>query len=294
MTAHQQRAAADYLAEEYGISQRRASRVLSRHRSTLRYAARPRSDEAKLIRELTKLARRHRRLGYKRIHAMLVRAGWKVNVKRVRRLWNELGLRLKSTRKTQRKSRSPGSSANSCVNRPARFRNDVWTYDFVHDRLSDGRSLKWLTLVDEYTRECLTLRVSLRFGSEDVRRVLAQVMGRHGRPRRIRSDNGSEFIGEALRGWLGVKGSESLLVAPGSPWENGVIESFNSRFRDEFLNGEEFESVSEAQSRSRCWRRLYNRIRPHSALGYRTPSEFRAECDRGRHGQPPKRRTRTK
>jgi putative transposase len=132
------------------------------------------------------------------------------------------------------------------------------------------------------------LAVSRSLKGKDVRRVLARVIGRHGAPRQIRSDNGSEFICEALLGWMTKKGVEPLLVRPGSPWENGVIESFNSRFRDEFLNGEEFESVAEAREKSAMWRREYNRVRPHSSLGYQTPSEFRAECDWGMHGQPPK------
>jgi transposase InsO family protein len=234
------------------------------------------------------LARRHRRFGYKRIHAMLKREGWKVNRKRVRRLWNKLGLRLRKPKKVRRKLGPRGSSVNSCTVRPAKFRNDVWTCDFILDRTVDGRPLRWLTLVDEYTRECLALAVSGSLTGEDVRRVLARVMGREGCPSSIRSDNGSEFICKALQGWMPKKGVAPLLVAPGSPWENGMIESFNSRFRDEFLNGEEFESVTDAKAKSAMWRREYNRIRPHSSLDYQTPSEFRAECDRGLHGQPPK------
>jgi putative transposase len=289
VTPTQQRAAADYLIETFDVSERHAGRLLGCHRSTLRYEPQPRSDEPKLIRAILKLARRHRRFGYKRIHAILVnQKGWEVNIKRVHRLWQSLGLRLRKARKSQRKSRAKGTSANSCVNQPAKYRNDVWTYDFVQDWLVDGSSLKWLTRVDEYTRECLTIRVSSRMQGADVRRVLAHVIGQHGAPRRIRSDNGSEFICEALQGWLPSRGTESLLVAPGSPWEN---ESFNSRLRDEFLNGEEFESVADAKAKASWWRREYNRVRPHSSLGYRTPHEFRAECERGRHGQPPQAKT---
>jgi putative transposase len=289
VTARQQRAAADFLADEYGISQRRASRVLDRPRSTMRYEPKQRSGEQAFIRDIRRLARRHRRFGYRRIHALLVREGWSVNIKRVRRLWNALGLRLRKPRTKPKKiGKRAGTSANSCTNQPAGFKNDVWTYDFVADRTVDGRPLKWLTLVDEYTRESLTLYVSGRVVGSDVRRVLAQVIGRHGAPRRLRSDNGSEFVCEALQSWLPKAGTQSLLVAPGSPWENGVIESFNSRFRDEFLNGVEFESVDDAKAKATSWRREYNRIRPHSALDYQTPHEFRAECDRGLHGQPPK------
>lgn len=289
MTPNQVRAAADYLTEQYGVSQRRASKLLDRPRSTLRYQPQQPEQEKVLIKQIRRLARRHRRYGYKRIHALLVRDGWSINVKRVRRLWNELGLRLRKPRtKPKKGGKTAGTSANSCSNQPAKFKNDVWTYDFVADRLVDGSPLKWLTLVDEYTRESLTLHVSGTVVGEDVRRVLAQVIGRRGAPQRLRSDNGSEFVCEALQSWLPTAGTASIRVAPGSPWENGVIESFNSRFRDEFLNGEEFESVADAKARASNWRREYNRIRPHSALAYKTPQAFSDECDLGLHGQPPK------
>jgi transposase InsO family protein len=174
------------------------------------------------------------------------------------------------------------------VNRPARFKNDVWTYDFIADRTADGGSLKWLTLVDEYTRECLALHVDRAVTGEDVRAVLARVVGQRGAPAQLRSDNGSEFICEALRDWLPARGSEPIPVAAGSPWENGYIESFHSRLRDEFLERAVFESVPDARAQGRWFRRAYNRVRPHSSLGYKTPKQFSDECDRGRHGQPPK------
>ena len=289
MTARQQRTAADYLCETYKVSQRRASQVLGRARSTLRYRARDRSPEAPLVRAIRKLARKHPRWGYRRIHALLERGGWTVNLKRVHRLWVELGLQRRVRRKKARKlGAKPGTSANSCVNQPARFKNDVWTYDFVADRTADGGRLKWLTLVDEYTRECLKLYVDRALSGADVRRVLARVVGRRGAPRRIRSDNGSEFICEALRQWLPQQGTEPIPVAPGSPWENGYSESFNGRFRDEFLETEEFEDVPDSREKGEWFRREYNHVRPHSSLGYKTPKEFSDECDRGMHGQPPK------
>ena len=279
MTASQQRAAADYLCAAYGISQRRASRVLGRARSTLRYRRRPRSGEAVLVRAIRRLAKRHARYGYKRIHARLLRQGWQVNLKRTRRLWNALGLRRPFRRKKPRKlGPKPGSSANSCVNQPARFRNDVWTYDFIADRTISGGTLKWLSLVDEYTRECLALQVAGTLTGADVRRVLARVIGRRGAPTRLRSDNGSEFIGAALAEWLPQAGTKAIPVAPASPWENGFIESFHSRLRDEFLNQEEFESVADARSKAAWWRREYNQVRPHSGIGYRTPKEFSDQC----------------
>jgi putative transposase len=290
VTATQQRAAADYLRETYAVSQRRAGAVLGRARSTLRYRPRRRPDEDALVRAIRRLARRHPRYGYRRIHARLVKQGWTVNLKRVRRLWNELGLRRPVRRRKPRKlGPKPGSSANSCVNQPARFKNDVWTYDFIADRTIDGGTLKWLTLVDEYTRECLALHVDRALTGADVRRVLARVIGRRGAPTRIRSDNGSEFICEALRRWLPQRGAEAIPVAAGSPWENGYIESFHSRFRDEFLEVEVFESVADAREKGRWFRREYNRVRPHSSLGYRTPHEFSAACDPGSKVKDPKR-----
>jgi transposase InsO family protein len=286
VTATQQRAAADYLGKAYQVSQRRASRVLGRARSTLRYRRRQRSGENALIGALRKLAKRHPRWGYKRIRARLVHQGWRVNHKRVRRLWNELGLRRPPRRKKPRKlGPKPGSSANSCVRQPARFKNDVWTYDFLADRTVDGGALKWLTLVDEYTRECLTLHVARSVTGADVRRVLARVIGRRGAPTRIRSDNGSEFICAALVGWLPAVGTKPIPVEPGHPWENGFIESFNSRFRDEFVEREEFESEADARAKARWYRREFNIIRPHSALRYQTPKKFSDDCDRGLHGQ---------
>jgi putative transposase len=262
--------------------------VLGRSRSTLRYRRRQRADEPALIRELRRLAGRHPRWGYKRMYVQLVKKGWRVNRKRVRRLWIQMGFRRPAPRKKPRKSGlKPGSGTNSCVQQPSRFKNDIWTYDFVADRTMAGGSLKWLTLVDEYTRECLALHVAGSVTGADVRRALARVIGRRGAPTRIRSDNGSEFICKVLTGWLPSKGTEPIPVAPGKPWQNGFIESFNSRLRDEFLERVEFESVPDARSQAQWFRREYNTIRPHSGLNYQTPKEFSDECDRGLHGQPP-------
>jgi transposase InsO family protein len=262
--------------------------VLSRSRSTLRYRPRDRSAEQPLVKEIRRLARKHPRWGYRRVHAVLDRAGWDINLKRVHRLWRELGLKRPVRRRKARKlGPKPGSSANSCANAPARFKDDVWTYDFVADRTSDGRTLKWLTLVDEYTRECLALHVDRSVSGADVRRVLGRVVGRRGAPARLRSDNGSEFICEALLSWLPGKGAEATPVAPASPWENGFCESFNSRFRDEFLEVQEFESVPDARQKAAWFRREYNTVRPHSSLSYKTPKQFSDECDRKLHGQRP-------
>ena len=212
---------------------------------------------------------------------MLVRRGWTVNIKRVRRLWIEPGLeRPARLRRPRKLGPIPGASANSCTERPARSKNDVWTCVFIHDRTSDGRPLKWLTLVDKYTRECLVLHAAGSMRGADVRRIVARVIGRRGAPNRIRSDDGSEFICEALTGWLEGAGTEPIPVAAGKPWKNGYIESFHSRLRDEFLVREEFESVADARAKGTWFRREYNTVRPHSSLGYATPREFGAACDR--------------
>ena len=280
MSPDQQRAAAGFLKEKFAVSERRVSRVLGRSRSTLRYRRRQRADEPPLVREIQRLARRHPRFGYRRIHAMLVRKGWSTNLKRVHRLWGELGLkrpvRLRKSRKTGPK---PGVGGNGCKAKPARFKNDVWTCDFIHDRTTEGRPLKWLSLVDEYTRECLVLHADARLGGADVRRILGRVVGRRGAPRMIRSDNGSEFVCKALADWLPSIGTEPIPVAPGSPWQNGFVESFHGRLRDEFLERHEFESVADARAKASWFRREYNRVRPHSSLGYATPSEYAAKCE---------------
>ena len=282
----QQRAAAGYLVERYGISQRRIGRVMGRSRSTLRYRPRPRDDEPALTREIKRLARRHPRYGYRRVHAMLVRRGWTVNRMRVRRLWNEMGLkRPLRLRKPRKLGPKPGASANSCVQQPARFKNDVWTCDFIHDRTADGRPLKWLPVVDEYTRECLVLHAEGALTGADVRRSMARVIGRRGAPTRIRSDNGSEFICVALTAWLPGVGAKPIPVAAASPWENGYIESFHSRLRDEFLERVEFASVPDARAKASWYRREYNTVRPHSSLGYATPEEFSVACDSKENGR---------
>jgi transposase InsO family protein len=233
-----------------------------------------------LVKAIKRLAKKHPRWGYRFIHALLERQGWQVNLKRIHRLWKELKLQRRVRRKRAKKlGPKPGMSANSCVNKPARCKDDVWTYDFVADRTVSGSSLKWLTLVDEYTRECLALHVAGSVNGADVRRVLARVVGRRGAPKRMRSDNGSEFICEALGQWLPQQGTEPLPVAPASPWENGYSESFNSRFRDEFLEIEEFENAADAREKGAWFRREYNTVRPHSSLGYKTPKEFSEECE---------------
>jgi putative transposase len=280
VTRHQLRTAADHLHRHGELSERSSARLLGCSRSSLRYTPKQREDEPRLIAAIRRLARRHPVYGYRFIHARLKKQGWEVNRKRVRRLWRALGLQKPSRpRNPKRKGIFRGASANRCVNRPARGKGEVWTCDFIADRTISGGSLKWLTVVDEYTREFLGFRVADQLGGQEVRAALAVLFGRRGEPRLIRRDNGSEFVCRAVTEWLSGTEAEGIQVAPGRPWENGYIESFPSRFRAEFLDRETFESVRDARAKGRLWRAEYNRVRPHSGLNYRTPEEFSRECD---------------
>ena len=191
----------------------------------------------------------------------------------------------------QRKKRRLGCSANGCVRHRAEHIDHVWCYDFVSDQTTDGRTLKFLTLEDEYTREALAIEVERSITSTDLIETLRYLFEVRGAPQHIRSDNGPEFIAQALRRWLAESGVGTLYIAPGAPWENGFNESFNSRFRDELLNGELFTSLQEAKVVTEDYRLEYNHRRPHSSLGYQTPAEFAAACRAGyaalRHGSAP-------
>jgi len=223
------------------------------------------------------LSAEHPRYGYRRIWALLRAEGWRVNRKRVHRLWRREGLRVPSRR---RPKRARGVSANGCGVRRARGRDDVWAWDFVHDRTSDGRGLKVPAVVDEWTRECLALRVGRTMGSAEVIETLNGLLRSGRAPRHIRSDNGSELAARAVRQWLDAHAASALYIAPGSPWENGYAESFNARLRDELLGMEAFTSVLEARVVLEDRRRVYNERRPHGALGYETPAAFAAQCAR--------------
>ncbi len=281
MTAARRRLIADQVRDRFGVSQRRVSRVLDLARSSIRYAPVVSDERSALARRIEALSGIHPRFGYRRIWVMLDREGWSVNKKTVRRHWCRLGLKL-AGKPAKTKSRRPhGQDANACHLRPSRGKDDVWTWDFIFDRTGDGRSLKWLSLIDEYTRECLALEARRGMTAEEIRVVLAEVaVRRGGPPHRIRSDNGPEFAAEAVRSWLESTGSAALYVAPGSPWQNGYAESFHSKLRDEFLNLEDFESAAQAQALGTLWRGEYNTERPHSSLAYQTPAEYAAQFER--------------
>ena len=222
---------------------------------------------------MVELARAAPRFGYRRVARQLRVESWRASDTRVYRLWRREGLKVPQKK---RKLRRLGSSQNGCVHRRAEHRDHVWAWDFVFDHTASGSQLKWFSIVDEYTRECLTLKVDRSITSEDVIDTLAELFAMHGVPRCIRSDNGPEFIAAAIRQWLGRLEIETLYIEPGSPWENGYAESFFSRFRDEFLATEEFESLSVARRLTGQWREDYNHHRPHSSLGYVPPAEFAA------------------
>jgi transposase InsO family protein len=281
MTAARRRLITTEICERFCMSQRRVSRALDLPRSSLRYAPVVRDEQAALARRIEELAGTHPRFGYRRIWALLDREGWSVNLKAVRRLWRVSGLKIARPRATPRPRRPHGQDANACHLRPSRGKDDVWTWDFIFDRTSDGRSLKWLSLVDEYTRECLALEARRGMTAEEIRIILVGVASRRGGPpHRVRSDNGPEFAAEVVRSWLEEAGSGALYVAPASPWQNGYAESFHSKLRDEFLAREEFENEPQARALGTLWKEEYNTERPHSSLGYKTPAEYASECER--------------
>jgi transposase InsO family protein len=226
-----------------------------------------------LVKRMRERVGQRPRFGYRRIAALLKREGWRANPKRIYRLWRQEGFKVP---RKKRKRRSLGVSANACHCRRAERQDHVWTWDFVFDRTTSGSVLKWLSIVDEFTRECLCLKVARTITSEDVIEALAELFAMRGVPQHIRSDNGPEFIAQAIRRWLEQVGVQTLYIAPGSPWENGYAESFHSRLRDEFLAVEEFENVAAARKLTATWKNDYNHHRPHSSLGYLTPVEFAA------------------
>jgi len=252
-----------------GVSERRACRVLGQPRSTQRRVLRTAEDEARLTEEIVALATRYGRYGYRRITALLRQAGWVVNAKRVERIWRREGLKVPM--KQPKKGRL-WLNDGSCIRlRPERA-NHVWAYDFVEHRTHDGRKFRMLCVVDEFTREALAILVKRRLNSSDVLEVLAELMLARGTPSHIRSDNGPEFAALAVREWLGNLGVNAAFIEPGSPWENGYVESFNSKLRDELLDGEIFYSLKEAEILIEAWRCHYNTVRPHSALGWLPPA----------------------
>ena len=218
---------------------------------------------------ITELARKYGRYGYRQITGLLVQAGWCVNHKRVERIWRREGLKVPQK---QKKRGRLWLANGSCVRLRAERPNHVWSYDFVQDRTADGRAYRMLNIVDEFTREVLVIRVKRKLNSADVIDALTDLFILRGPPEFIRSDNGPEFIATKLRNWIEAVGAKTAYIEPGSPWENGYVESFNAKLRNELLDGEVFYSLKEAQILIERWRQHYNTVRPHSALGYRPPA----------------------
>lgn len=251
------------------VSQRRACRVLDQPRSTQRRVRQASADEPPLVRRIVQLAGDYGRYGYRRVTALLRAEGWPVNHKRVERLWRREGLKVPQK---QPKRRRLWLADGSCVRLRPTHRDHVWSYDFVFDRTSDGRAIRMLTLIDEHSRECLAIDVARQLSSEDVLERLSDLFVRRGVPEYLRSDNGSEFTATKVREWLARVGVATLYIEPGSPWENGYVESFNGKLRDELLAREQFDTLLEAKVLIERWRQDYNTRRPHSSLGYRPPA----------------------
>jgi putative transposase len=259
----------DHVRAELGLSERRVCRALGQHRSTQRKIPTTPDDEAALTADIIALALQYGRYGYRRITALLREAGWRVNKKRVERIWRREGLKV--PQKQPKKGRL-WLNDGSCIRLRPEHPNHVWSYDFVEDRTHDGRKFRMLNVIDEFTRECLAIRVNRNLKAVDVIDVLSDLFILHGVPGHIRSDNGSEFVAKAVREWITAVGAKTAYIEPGSPWENGYCESFNSKLRDELLKGEIFYTLKEAQIVIESWRRHYNTVRPHSSLGYKPPA----------------------
>jgi putative transposase len=266
------------------VSERRACRALEFRRSSLRYRRRVRKDEPKLRARILELVRLRPRFGYRQITRLLRAEGFRVNFKRVYRIWRQEGLKVP---KKKRKKRSLGVAANGCHRLRATHANHVWSWDFIYDKTESGRALKLFTIVDEFTRRCITLDVSRSFKARDIINRLSELFVMYGMPEHIRSDNGPEFISKSIQKWLKKLGVQTLYIEPGSPWENGYAESFHSRLRDELLATELFASVDHARACVNAWREDYNNYRPHSSLCGLPPAEFARRCAASVPAAPP-------
>ena len=251
------------------VSERRACAALGQHRSTQRKIPRGRDDEERLTADTIALARQYGRYGYRKIAGLLEQAGWLVNDKRVERIWRREGLKVPHK---QPKRGRLWLAVGSCIRLRPEHCNHVWSYDFVEDRTHDGRKYRMLNVIDEFTHECLAIRVARKLKAIDVIDVLSDLFILRGVPGHIRSDNGPEFVAKAVQEWITAVGAKTAYITPGSPWENGYVESFNARLRDELLDGEIFYTLREAQIVIESWRRHFNTIRPHESLDYKPPA----------------------
>jgi putative transposase len=251
------------------VSERRACTALGQHRSTQRKVPRGREDTERLTADVIELARQYGRYGYRKVAALLRQTGWSVSDGRVERIWKREGLKIPHK---QPKRGRLWLTDGSCIRLRPEHPNHVWSYDFVEDRTHDGRKFRMLNVIDEYTHECLAIRINRKLKGIDVIDALSDLFILRGVPGHIRSDNGPEFVAKTVQEWITAVGAKTAYIEPGSPWENGYVESFNARLRDELLNGEIFYSLREAQIIIESWRRHYNTIRPHASLGYKPPA----------------------
>jgi len=242
---------------------------LGQYRSVQRRTLKQKGNDEALTQAITEIASKYGRYGYRRITALLRETGWVVNHKRVERIWRQEGLKVP---KKQPKRSRLWLNDGSCVRKRPEYKNHVWAYDFVQDRTHDGKRFRMLTVIDEYSRECLAIKVDRSLKSIDVIETLADLFISKGQPDFIRSDNGPEFTAIILRDWLARLSTGALFIEPGSPWENGYNESFNGKLRDELLNCEIFYTLKEAKILIEQWRKHYNTVRPHSSLGYKPPT----------------------
>ncbi len=257
-------------ARAKGLSLRRACALLQVARSSVHYCSRMQARDKELRQQLQAIAKRHPRYGYRRAWALL-RGTQIINIKRVQRVWRALQLQVR-----QRMSRRRIRAGAVRLHTPTQA-NQVWAYDFIHDRCANGQKLKLLTVVDEWTRECLAIEVQGRITADRVIDVLRRLIEQYGAPRFLRSDNGPEFIARAVKSWVARSGIQTAYIEPGKPWQNGTNESFNGKLRDECLNMEWFRHRTEARIIIEHWRRQYNEVRPHSSLDYRTPMQQRQQ-----------------
>jgi transposase InsO family protein len=270
------RDAVRYLVRRRKASERRACRLVGQHRSSQRYERVPAEYELRLVARMNELAAAHPRYGYRRVWSLLRAEGWRINRKRIERLWRLEGHRVPPRRGLASGRRAQGTAEQAIWNLPAQHPNHVWSYDFMGGRTRDGGAIRILNVVDEYTRVALDSRVARSIGAGDVIAELEQLFERHGRPQVLRSDNGREFIAASLGGWLAEQGVRTAFIAKGSPQQNAFVERFNGTMRDEVLNGEEFNSLLEARVVIEAWVDEYNTQRPHRGLGMMTPAAFAA------------------
>ena len=261
------------------ISERRACEALGQPRTTQRYCPRKVDEDRRLIEQMRRLVESYPRRGSERVYQMLIGTPWQVNFKRVHRLWKQEHLQVPGKQHKRRRLPAPGGSENSCVRYKATHRNHVWSYDFLDERTEDGRRLRLLVVIDEFTRECLAIEVARSFAARDVILTLQYLFAVRGAPEHVRSDNGPEFVAKEVQQWLRRAAVRTLYIQKASPWENGYVESFNGKLRDELLDRELFLSMAEARYVVDEWRLDYNHHRPHSGLEWQTPASFAAKID---------------